>query len=501
MGKRELKIRYNYPDNPDFKFTTQMERINLDEERKIDLLSNNGFIVSPTNGIKKDLKDENSIFSMRFGNNLSDMNQFGIRFRCKCGKKKGSVNKGVYCKDCDSTVQFVDDNPKYTGWLVIKSDKYFLIHPNLFKSIEFFIGKNFINILNINLLFDEDGKENNIVKENEPFYGIGMIEFKNRFDEIMNYYMSLSKNYNKRDYYEDIMANRDKIFIQSVPVFSTILRPFNEDKDSFYFEESNAIYTKINKLITELNNTSTKYASKKIKPKEQALYDVQMAYMKLYDNIICILEGKKGAIRSLFAGRYNFTARDVIIGNPELRIDQIKLSYYALVELEQLSIINIIKKTYNLSYQDAYNIWYNSKIEVNPVVVKILNSIINHGKGIPILINRNPTIQYGSILQMFCIGISFSYTMEIPLPILPLLCADFDGDVLNSLFLINKDFIEAAYYIFNPRNSMYISRNDGKFNNEVNHQRDTIINLNTFIDLGRGVYTKEDLDIIMRVKK
>ena len=78
--------------------------------------------------------------------------------------------------------------------------------------------------------------------------------------------------------------------------------------------------------------------------------------------------------------------------------------------------------------------------------------------------------------------------------------ADFDGDMLNILLIINKAFYERAYQIFNPRNAMYISRNDGKFNNAVNHQRDTIINTNTLLRMGRNMYTNEMLDNINRIK-
>lgn len=67
--------------------------------------------------------------------------------------------------------------------------------------------------------------------------------------------------------------------------------------------------------------------------------------------------------------------------------------------------------------------------------------------------------------------------------------------------IINQAFYERAFQIFNPRNAMYISRNDGKFNNAVNHQRDTIINTNTFIRMGRKVYTQDMLNNIQRIKK
>ena len=509
-GRLQLDFKYSYPYNPDYVYITELERINLDKEREHDILTDNGFVVSKTNGIKKDLKDDYSIFSPKFGNNLSDQDQFQNTFRCPCGMTKGKINLGLVCKNCGGKVENVETNPRYTGWIVIKGDEFFVIHPNLYKSIEFLVGREeLINIINIGVMVDEDGHIHEVEQADQPFYGIGMIEFHDRFDEILEYYVN--KYPQKRNYYKNIMDNRDKIFTQSIPVFSTMLRPFNEDKESFYFEESNANYTKINKLVSELNyyesdkidtttNNSNANGRFRMKPKAQLLYDIQVEFMKLYDNMVTICEGKKGTIRSAFAGRYNFTARSVIVSNHTLRADKIILSYHVLVEVLHASIINILKKTYNLSYQDAYNQWYAAKINKDPLVVKIIESMIKkHPRGLPFIINRNPTINYGSILQMFCVGMTDSYTMEIPLQILQLLAADFDGDTLNILYIINEEFFEAAFLKMNPRNSMYISRNDGQFDNRMNHQRDTIINTNTLVLLGRNNYTEEERKRLIQI--
>ncbi len=287
-GRLKLDFTFSYPYNPERIFTTELERINLDEERINDIKHDNGFIISPSNGIKKDLKDDHSIFSSKFGNNLSDQDQFQNTFRCKCGMTRGKVELGIKCKWCGCKVEKVETNPRYTGWIVIQPDNYFVIHPNLYKSIEFLIGKNELDgIINIGVLIDEDGHIHKIENEDQPYFGIGMVEFHDRFDEIMDYYKN--KFPNKVAYYDSIMSNRDKIFTQSIPVFSTMLRPFNEDKESFYFEESNAIYTKINKLVSELNVYGHgKAKNNKIKPTAQLLYDVQVEMMKLYDNIIFI---------------------------------------------------------------------------------------------------------------------------------------------------------------------------------------------------------------------
>lgn len=47
---------------------------------------------------------------------------------------------------------------------------------------------------------------------------------------------------------------------------------------------------------------------------------------------------------------------------------------------------------------------------------------------------------------------------------------------------------------------MHISKNDGFFDNAYNQQRDTIINMNTFAQIGRKYYTEEELDAIKRAQ-
>lgn len=80
-----------------------------------------------------------------------------------------------------------------------------------------------------------------------------------------------------------------------------------------------------------------------------------------------------------------------------------------------------------MKYNDAYKMLHESMHKENPVIFKIIEGIIkSYDRGIPLLINRNPTIAYGGILQMYCTGISTGFTMAVPLPILEGLAADFD---------------------------------------------------------------------------
>lgn len=420
-----VSVNVTYPYSDEYEYETRLERINFDDERDIDLLTNNGFIVSDSQGIKKDLKDPKSIFSPKFGQTLKDLNPFANRYRCDCGQTQHKINDGIKCKHCGTKVRYVDDNFDYTGWIVL-NDPYVIIHPGLFKSIEFIIGKETLNnILVAEAPKDMDGHEmESKPPADEPYFNIGMLEFAEKFDEIMKYYINKKKT--KMSYYEDIMEHRRSVFTHSIPVFTTLLRPYELDTKSFYYEDTNSTYTMINKLKTSINNESIKIFRLK-KSKLQYLYDMQMKVNELYASIEAILSGKKGALRTLIGGRYNFTARNVIVGDPLMRIDEVTLPYSALIELLQQPIINILHKTYSMSYSDAYDFWYQSCITENDTVKDIIISLIkNHksGRGIPLLINRNPTISAGSILQMFCTKMTTGYTMGIPLQVLKLLAAD-----------------------------------------------------------------------------
>lgn len=101
---------------------------------------------------------------------------------------------------------------------------------------------------------------------------------------------------------------------------------------------------------------------------------------------------------------------------------------------------------------------------------------------------------------MRVVDINDDFTMSVPLEILPLLAGDFDGDALSILWIINKAVIEAAEEVFSPRYSMYISRNDGMFNNDINHQKDIIIAACGLIGMARKNYSDEELAIIHKAQ-
>ena len=405
----DIPVKYMYPQHPDYDYKAHIERINLDKEREKDILTDNGFIISEPQSIKKDIKSINSIFSSRYGQSLQDVNPFADRYKCDCGNLTSRIHHGMKCPICGSRVKYVDDNFSYFGWICLK-DPYYVIHPNLYKSIQFFIGNKILeNIINTDDEKDENGFSiRREASKDQPFHGIGMMKFKERFVEIMDFYYT--KNQDKADYYHDIMDNINNIFTQSIPVYTTHLRPFRIKDDSFTFEGTNGIYNMMCRLVATINKDELKM-NRKRKAKDQLLYDLQVKFNELYKELENVISGKKGSIRSLIGGRYNFSARAVIVPDQSLRIDQVKLPYKALVELLSQSIINILGKTYNMTRSEAYKVWYKATIKKDQRVVDIINSMIrDHKNGIydnltdetldtfnnvSIGNNRNPNLNYG----------------------------------------------------------------------------------------------------------
>lgn len=76
-----------------------------------------------------------------------------------------------------------------------------------------------------------------------------------------------------------------------------------------------------------------------------------------------------------------------------MRIDQVLLPYVELVKCLQQRIINILIRTYNITPTDAYDIWSRAVATKDERVAEIIDAIIHaEPEGLPVIINRNPTM-------------------------------------------------------------------------------------------------------------
>ena len=467
---KDLLPEYYNPDT----MGPMLKEVNWDEDFASDIRLGKGFIVTEKPfDAKTKKKTMNGTHSPRFGTSFEDENGFAERYRCECGKLIGKIYEGQVCPDCHTKVQFVDVDLNIYAWYHINNPRFKIIQPAMYRKLESFIGKNYLaDIIEFKREMDLNGyygSPANSTQSKNPFFGIGMLEFHDRFHEIMAWFLRKKKN--KQELYNNIMENESKIFASNVPVYSSVLRQvFITDEDYSYTN----IDKKYNGLLANINmlNKEDTVDMSTIKMINLNLFRAQKKINTIYGFIFKIINQKEGHIREyILGGRFNFSARNVIVPDASLRAYQVKLPYLTFLELYKPEIINLLMRMENISLTMAVNLWSKAQMEFSPKVYEIMNYILHHTEdGVWILINRNPTINFGSIL---CVKVKEikkdpdDLTMSLSCQVLSVLNADFDGDVLNIVSLKGKEFKKKFKKIFNPRNSIFISKNDGYCQGEL----------------------------------
>ena len=304
-GQYVANVKLTYPYSEKFDYFTQLTKIDLDAERIRDLKTGKGFLIQSSKSIKTDVKNQLGIFSSRYGSTISDIDSFNGKYRCKCGYTKGSIMHGEQCPICHTIVKYLDDDVSIFGWLILK-DKYFVIHPNIYRVLEAFIEPNRLaRIIEPIVKINSDGQIIQIgepdMKHKEPFKGKGMFFFREHYDEILDYYLSCYPN--KRIYYDDLKASKDITFTHSIPVFSALLRPSVLEQGSILkYQSVNDWFMILSRLVNDVNRDKFKMDQK---PKEKLilLNDIQVNLNAVYNELKEQLSHKRGDLRSSVGGR------------------------------------------------------------------------------------------------------------------------------------------------------------------------------------------------------
>ncbi|MGL5712862.1 MAG: hypothetical protein ACRCXX_04000 [Cetobacterium sp.] len=429
---------------------------NLDDWCDQRVSSGVDFMITKHTTIKKELKNrgEDTIYSKRYGTSWEDHDAFQELYSCYCGDIRGKFKTGVVCPRCHDRVKYTGNDVNTTGWLRIEGSKIF--HPNLYAYLESIIGKDEIANIIKSPMADING---HIVMPTTGYHKIGMSEFVKRWKEILEYYVK--KKPNKKHLFEHVIKNKDMLLTSSIPVFSLIMRPIHAS-NAIFSSPANTIYNVLSKDVREFN--SKKFMT--FLEKEDKLEEIQLYFNQIYGYCLKSIAQKEGHIRSSMMGaRFNSSTRTVIVPLDDgCDIDEIELPYLAFLEVYKLEIIGFLKSTRNIRHNEALRIWKDATFEFSQEVYNIIMSMIKNTEGgVKYVINRNPSIRYGSILLMrvrFVEPNIDNYVMKIPLQVLAFLNADFDGDALNGISIKSKDILEALE-VNNPKYAMVISRNNG----------------------------------------
>lgn len=344
---------------------------------------------------------DNSLFSKRIFGDMDTKEEFS----CQCGKLYGKFYEGTICPKCKTEVSFIGLNINKYGWIDLSLSKYdedgnlveagkngcHVIEYIPYYQLEKIIGvqnlKNIISVRNtVTITGELDTKEVEELRAQSPeakYWYIGIEEFYEKYNEVLDYYYNLKELKKYKKLYE-FLRNKAEVFTDKIPVISIILRPAMRTADGLKLDDINIKYQNILKNLEMLQEIQL------IKIIKDAIVEqIQAEFMLLSEEILEAIKGKAGIIRNQICGtRVNFSARNIISpAHSGIKLDEMVVPYSTFLELYKFEIINILKTINNISFKAAEKIWYNAELKFDKNVYKIMCKMIKDSE-VGVLLNR-----------------------------------------------------------------------------------------------------------------
>ena len=484
---KKKKKKKKEKSNRNEKVFVKLTRLNWDFEYFYGILYRGDFDITEPAEITMDDTKEKSLYgpqSPLYGTSYSDEQAFIERYRCKCGKLMSRQFEGEICPFCHSPVEYKDADINITGWISLGKNNR-VINPYYYEPLIKALGnKVFTDIINAKYKITVNGLKKKATSEDMDeapssiYAGIGIDEFYKNFVNIMKYFQGLNKYKNKVHNIQTLIDERASVFCSHLPIYSTLIRPQSVTVDSFYFGT-------MDKLINTIFNLSEKLKVCLDVEREGFLNRIQYKLCNAWITNFKSIQTKNGFIRQqLLGGRINYSARNVIIPAPDLKDNEVDLSYHTFLELFKNKIIHYISRLEDISEDKAQQIWRNA-YNFDEKVYDVMMYLVEHDE-VALVINRNPTLNFYSMLLMKIRKIKHDnndYCLSVPLSILPGLNADFDGDILNIIGLVDRA-LQKMYRKYDPVSRMLTDRDSGLLNNYFVINKDQLINLSMFATMG-----------------
>lgn len=433
----------------------RLERINLENEFIVDMITNNGFVIK-----KEDQYSPTNVDQLINSSSFMD-----VEYRCDCGAFVGQDIIGRVCPRCGTEIALHSLNFKYTGWIDISP--HYVITPIYYNILKRVLTPNMLKFIlgdyksdmsvpynenDTNFYENKKSRKTGRVAQNDIAYiikkipkskhmyqGLGHDEFRERFEEVLT--ACAQKNHEE---VQLLLDEKDAVFTSKIPIYSTAFRPVSKTSETMF-------YPKINKWFSQMVSIQCKLEDMKL-PIEiiPALNCIQNYWVDAIEHLIQNDIAKKdGFVRSeIVGGTFNFSGRGVITLDISLDIDEVDLPLPMCITAFQYKITHMLAVRYNMTLEQAY--LYVKGYKNNPLVLKLLDEIIEQGQWIFIL--REPTINRASIelcrIRKYKIN---DDTISLPPEVLSGFNADFDGDALNTAFLGSdedkiKQYFESFHY-------------------------------------------------------
>jgi hypothetical protein len=372
---------------------------------------------------------------------------------CECGELRGEFNRGIRCHKCNSIVMAVTERPlESVLWISSPKGVGPFINPILWIQLSSALTYNGINLLEYltNPTMALTGNLHKTVRKLQSLnIERGINYFHEHFDRIieMLYAENIFKPQKKHDIMRLLRRYRHAVFTRHLPMPSKL--GFITEKTAVNSYADNTMLLAIDALrtISSTVNAPTPFSLKVMQARAMQanamLAEYHESFMKKS------MGTKEGWWRShVFGSRLHFTYRAVISSLSDKHdYDEIHLPWSVAVMVLK---VHLTAKLFWLGYtpNEANQFLHEHMQKYHPLLAQLFQELIDESPygGIPSMFSRNPTLQRGS-MQLFRITKIKSdprvNSVDISVLCLKAPNADFDGDALNGILVLDHRMYEA----------------------------------------------------------
>lgn len=280
-------------------------------------------------------------------------------------------------------------------------------------------------------------------------YGIerGLNSFVANFDEIVDIIYSIKLVDDSGPYGNDtrtwIKQNRSVLFPMYLPVPSKVGFVVEDSGSSNYIDSTITLAVDAIRTIIAIESAAIPQSPKRTQANTVSAIKILANYYLTFATVT--LGGKPGIFRKhVFGGSLQFTARAVISSISHAHNHQeLHLPWSMSIQLLKLHIAAILlKPPYRYTPTEINNLCRDYALRYHPVLDEVMCKLIEDTPhvGIPCIFQRNPSLNRGSA-QLFYISRiktdTSDQTIGFPIPVIRACNADFDGDEMNLMLILD----------------------------------------------------------------
>lgn len=379
--------------------------------------------------------------------------------RCSCGALTMKIYKGVTCSNCDTVVEeIVSDHLDNKVWVRAPEGVPALMNPKMWHQLQAYLERSNFKFNLLQWLTDPDYKPKITkitgpirmalakldslgmnVRSYQHFYDnfdaylevlLTQPEFNNKFNTIGLELLKLFKQY------------RHCVWVQHVQVPNKALTVVENSNGKKWIDASTPKLLKAVRLMVGIDNKENSMSVLSVRTK-CARSSRFLSFMgDYYDREINpkVLGKKPGLIRKhMLATRSNYSARFVVTAIAEPHdYDEVHFPWSGFMNMFSPHIKAKLYHHYKMSSDQIMKIMTQYQTQYHPKLHEIFLELIreatapNGKSGIPVLINRNPTLKHGSIVLLRLTNVKVD-TRDLSAStsgsIAALYNGDYDGDV------------------------------------------------------------------------